>query len=193
VVHPSPTAVNTIKIPYRVGFDGLVALSGLASGGSGTTLVDSTFANVYPDDYFNGWFINTLDSTGKNGYAVVTDFTGTTCTFTVTDWLSNSDKSTAAAADPGDATSYFVTDGLKHPAGARFDKVIRSAIMVETSQEFGQLSFDAVGEYMQKDLPEAHAADARTKPRTSGKMRSGSPSIRSHGGQHRSRSDVTYD
>jgi hypothetical protein len=197
LVYPSPTSAKTVKFPYRVGFDGLRALSGLASSGSGTTLVDSSFANVYPDDYFNGWFITTHDGTGKNGYAVVTDFTGATCTFTVADWLSASDKTTAAATDPTTNTSYFVTDGIKHPAGLRFDKAVRSAIMVETAQEFGKLDFDAIGEYINKDLPEAHSADARTKPRTSGRMRSGSPRMFGHGRehhprQHRSWTDVTY-
>jgi hypothetical protein len=161
-------------------------VSGLASGGSATTLVDDTFANIYPDDYFNNWIITTHDGTGKNGYAVVTDFTGSTCTFTVADWLSASDKSTAAAADPAASTSYFVTDGLKHPAGQMFD----------TQREFGQLDFDAVGEYLNKDLPEAHRLDGRMRPRVIGVMQSGS--YRGYRGthqprQHRSWTNVVYN
>jgi hypothetical protein len=195
IVNPSPTAAKTVQFPYRIGFDKLKALAGTASDGSGTTLVDSSFANVYPDDYFNGWFISTQDGTGKNGYAVVTDFTGTTCTFTVADWLSDSDKSTAAAVDPASSTSYFVTDGLRHPVGQMFDIAIRSAIMVEAAEEFGPLEFDAMGKYMKMDLPEAHALDGRMRPRTVGRMKSGSP--RGYGGthqprQHRSWLDVTY-
>ena len=174
IVHPSPTATKTVQFPYRIGFNNLVALSGMASGGSGTTLVDSSFANVYPDDYFNGWFISTQDGTGKNSYAVVDDFAGVACTFTVVDWLSNSDKSTAAAADPAANTSYFVTDGLKHPIGQMFDTVLRSVIMAETAKEFGPLDFDANGEYMQSDLPRAHQLDGRMRPRTVGFMQSGS-------------------
>ena len=195
LVHPSPSAVKTVKFPYRVGFDQLKAVSGVASSGSVTTLVDSSFANIYPDDYFNGWFISTHDGTGENGYAVVTDFTGATCTFTVADWLSLSDKSTAAATDPTSNTSYFVTDGLTHPAGQMFDIAVRSAIMAETSEEFGPLQYDAMGKYLQKDLPDAHKLDGRMRPRTVGRMKSGSRGgIRgSHQpGQHRSWTDVTY-
>ena len=195
LVHPSPSAVKTVKFPYRVGFDQLKAVSGVASSGSVTTLVDSSFANIYPDDYFNGWFISTHDGTGENGYAVVTDFTGATCTFTVADWLSLSDKSTAAATDPTSNTSYFVTDGLTHPAGQMFDIAVRSAIMAETSEEFGPLQYDAMGKYLQKDLPDAHKLDGRMRPRTVGRMKSGSRGgIRgSHQpGQHRRWTDVTY-
>jgi hypothetical protein len=195
---PSPTAAKTVEFPYRVGFDGLKALSGTASGGSATTLVDSSFANVYPDDYFNGQFITTLDgTTGRNGYAVVTDFTGATCTFTVADWLSNSDKTTAAATDPDDGTSYFVTDDIRHPAGQMFDVAIKSAIMAEAAEEFGPLQYNAVGKYLEIDLPRAHALDARMRPRKTGVMQPGNPrgrvfNGRHHPRRHRSWTDVTY-
>ena len=197
ITFPSPTAAKTIKFPYRIGFDGLNALSGTASGGSGTTLVDSSFANVYPDDYFNGQFINTLDGTGKNGYAVVTGFAGATCTFTVADWLSGSDETTAAATDPTADTSYFITDRVKHPAGQMFDVAIRSAIMAETVDEFGPLDYNAVGKYRESDLPRAHALDARMRPRQTGFMKSGSSrgnyKGRSHPHGNRSWTDVTYN
>lgn len=196
ITYPSPTAAKTIEFPYRIGFDGLEALSGTASGGSAITLVDSSFANVYPDDYFNGQFITTQDGTGKNGYAVITDFTGATCTFTVADWLSASDESTAAAADPAASTSYFVTDRIKHPAGQMFDVAIKSAIMAETAEEFGPLQYDAVGKYLQVDLPRAYALDARMRPRKTGVMKSGSPRGGFRGRHHprgnRSWTDVTY-
>ena len=176
--------------------DRVVDLAGLASAGATTTLTDASFANVYPDDYFSGWFISTQDGTGKNGYAVVTDFDGVTCKFTVADWLSNSDKSTAAATDPAASTSYFVTDGLKQPAGQMFDIAIRSAIMAEAAEEFGPLEFDAMGKYMKMDLLEAHALDGRMRPRTVGCMKSGSKQF--YKGvhqplQHRSWTDVTYN
>lgn len=198
IVDPSPTAVKTVKFPYRIGFDKLVALSGISSSASATTLVDSDFANLYPDDYFNDWIIVTLDGTGKAGYAVVTDFTGLTCTFTVADWLSIHDESTSAIVDPatGGSTSYFVTDGLKHPVGQAFDTPLLAAIMVEASKEFGQLDFDAVGEYTGTALPEAHALDGRMRPRTVGRMKSGSPrqyTDAHHPRQHRSWTDVNYN
>ena len=196
-LYPSPTAAKTVEFPYRIGFDGLKALSGTASGGSDTTLVDSSFANVYPDDYFNGQFIETLDGTGKNGYAVVTDFAGDTCTFTVADWLSASDESTAAATDPTADTSYFVTDRIKHPAGQMFDVAIKSAIIAEAAEEFGPLQYNAVGKYLEVDLPRAHALDARMRPRKTGVMKSGSPGGGFRGRHHprgnRSWMTVTYN
>lgn len=199
IVHPSPIAAHTVQFPYRIGFDNIKALSGLASDGGASTLVDDSFANVYPDDYFNGQIITTHDGTGKNGYAVVTDFAGATCTFTVADWLSLSDKSTAAAANPTDGTSYFVTDGVTHPAGQMFDKPVLAAIMAEAADEFGINSFDynPVEKYLQYELPAAHAMDARMRPRKTGIMQSGNPNNRGYRGshhprQHRSWTDVTY-
>ena len=197
MVHPSPSAVKTVKFPYRIGFNELIAKSGLATAaGSSTTLVAGGLANVYPNNYFNGWFISTHDGTGKGGYAVVTGYAGTTGTFTVDDWLSLADKSTAAATDPTTNTSYFVTDGLTHPAGQMFDISIRSAIMAEASEEFGPLQYDAMGKYLQKDLPDAHKLDGRMRPRTVGRMKSGSRGGIRHGRhqprQHRSWTDVTY-
>lgn len=198
ITFPSPSAVKTVEFPYRIGFDGLKALSGTASGGSGTTLVDDSFANVYPDDYFKGQFIVTLDGTGKNGYAVITGSTGADGTFTVADWLSASDETTAAAKNPESGTSYFVTDRVKHPAGQMFDVAIKSAIMVEAAEEFGPLQYDATGKYLQIDLPRAHVMDARMRPRKTGVMKSGSPRGRFYRGahqprQHRSWTDVTYN
>lgn len=197
LVHPSPSAVKTVKFPYRVGFNELIAESGLATAaGSSTTLVAGGLANVYPTDYFKGWFISTHDGTGKNGYAVVTGYAGATGTFTVDDWLSLADKSTAAATDPTTNTSYFVTNGLTHPAGQMFDIAIRSAIMAETSEEFGPLQYDTMGKYMQKDLPDAHKLDGRMRPRTVGYMKSGSRYTtrgRHQPRQHRSWTDVTYN
>ena len=198
ITFPSPTAVKTVEFPYRIGFDGLKALSGTASGGSGTTLVDSSIANVYPDDYFKGQFITTQDGTGKNGYGVITGSTGADGTFTVADWLSASDETTAAATDPAASTSYFVTDRVRHPVGQMFDVAVRSAIMAEAAEEFGPLEYNAIGKYLEVDLPRAHALDARMRPRKTGFMKSGSARNRSfrgrhHPRQHRSWLDVTYN
>ncbi len=179
IVYPSPTAADTVVFPYRTGYAKMQALVGLASGGSGTTLVDSTFANRYPDDLFNGWFIYLLDGTGKFGYAPVTDFVGATCTFTVADWLAVGDKSTAAATDAADGTFYYATNGLEHTAGLAFDFAVKGAILAETQREFGALDHDYMGEYQGVTLPRAHALDARQQPRTRGRMLPGSVRRRS--------------
>ncbi len=171
---PSPTSAKTITFPYRTGYAKVQAISGLASGGSVTTLVDSSFANRYPDDLFNGQFIYTLDGTGSFGYAVVTDYTGTTGTFTVADWLAVGDKSTAAATDPASGTSYYVTNGIEHTAGLAFDFAVKGAILAEALVEFGITDHDYMGEYQAVVLPRAHNLDGRQQARTRGKMLPGS-------------------
>ena len=198
VVHPSPTAAKTVQFPYRTGFNKLQAVTGTAFNGSTTALVttDSHIWKIYPNDYFNGWTIEIISGTGRKSYAKVTDFVsndGTSAVFTVAKWLAADGTSTGAS--PALNSIYYLTDGLKHSAGQMFDMAIRSAIMVEVAEEFGQLSYDAVGKYMQMDLPEAHALDARMRPRTVGSMQSGSrQSFRGthQPGQHRSWSDVSY-
>ncbi len=197
IVNPSPTSAKTVEFPYRTGLNSLLGVVGLASGGGATTLVDSTYANKFPDDYFNGWFIRTLDGTGAFSYALVTDFTGATATFTVADWLSNFDRSTAAAVDPTTDTFYFVTDGLTHAAGLSFDFSVRSAILTEAEAEFGPTERDYTGEYVKMHLPEAHLKDSRQQPRRRGKMLAGSTRRRTRVTQprdsRRTWTDVTYN
>jgi len=195
IVHPSPTAAKTIQFPYRTGFNGLRALTGTAFNGSATALVTTNthIWNIYPDDYFNGWTIEITSGTGRKSYAVVTDFDstdGTAAVFTVAAWLAVDGTSTGVA--PALNSVFYITDGLRHPAGQMFDMAVRSAIMAEVAEEFGQLSYDAMGKYIQMDLPEAHALDARMRPRTVGRMQSGSRRLLQPR-RHRSRTDVTYD
>jgi len=198
LVHPSPSAVKTVKFPYRVGFAEPRAVSGMAFNGSTTALVttDSHIWKIYPDDYFNGWTIEVISGAGQKSYAVITDFDSddtTSAVFTVAAWLAADGTSTGPP--PALNSAFYVTDGLKHPAGQMFDIAVRSAIMAETSEEFGPLQYDAMGKYLQKDLPDAHKLDGRMRPRTVGRMKSGSRGgIRgSHQpGQHRSWTDVTY-
>lgn len=196
VLDPSPTSAETLEFRYRAGLNKLNAIVGIASDGSTTTIVDDTFANKYPDDYFNGWYVTTLDGTGKYSYAEVTDFTGSTCTFTVADWLSDFDKSTSAAVDPASGTFYFVTDGLKHAAGLAFDHVVRAAILAEAQIEFGEMNSDYLGEYLEIVLPGARMLDARQTPRRRGHMRPGTRRGRTYSAQprdpYRTWTDVTY-
>jgi hypothetical protein len=76
------------------------AVSGTASGGTSTTLVDSTYADTYDDDYFNDCIIEVIAGTGRGESALVTDFTGLTCTFTFSGGLSG--------GSTPDSTSEFV-------------------------------------------------------------------------------------
>jgi len=58
--------------------------SGTASSGTAATLVDSTYADTYDDDFFNGYTLYIYGGTGKGESAVITDFTGLTCSFAFT-------------------------------------------------------------------------------------------------------------
>ena len=58
--------------------------TGTATGGSGTTLVDSGIADSYADDFFNTYSIYIESGTGVGESATVTDYTGSSGTFTFT-------------------------------------------------------------------------------------------------------------
>ena len=76
-----------------------VVTKGTASSGSATTLVDSTYADDYADDYFNDCIIEVITGTGRGEHALVTSFTGLTCTFTF---------SALSGGSTPDSTSKFV-------------------------------------------------------------------------------------
>lgn len=84
----------------RIHYQNLIpVVSGAASSGSSTTLVDSTYADDYADDYFNGCIIEITGGTGQGEHALITDFTGLTCTFTF---------SSLSGGSTPDSTSEFV-------------------------------------------------------------------------------------
>ena len=167
---PQPVATDTFEFMYTLSFDKLQFVGGLASSGSVTTLVDSSFANLYPDDYFNGWTCYAISGTGKNAQALVTDFTGVTFTVTVADWLSIN-GSTAAAVDPSSDTAYYLEPpGNLHPAGLKFDEVIKAACLAVAEEEIEDIMDGFVEKYVKKALVKAHQADVRTAPRTLGSM-----------------------
>lgn len=173
ILDPSPNAADTLEFPYTLFFDELLCEAGDASSASTTTLVDSTFANLYPDDYFNGWVIRIISGTGKNSYATVTDYTGSTATFTVADWLDISGG--AGGTDPAASSVYYVEPANNlHPAGFRFDWAILTACLSEAEmQSEEQASQRWLQEYMQKSLPKAFEIDNRSAPRRLGNLNYG--------------------
>ena len=189
IVDPSPTQADVLVFPYRVGFDSLQMISDIASGGSDTTLVDSGLANLYPDDYFNGWYAYIISGTGKTSYAKVTDYTSSSGTFTVADWLFA--NGTAGGVNPAANSVYYVEPvANKHPAGMQFDSIVMSAILAQAETEFEglQLDYSPMQKYLEKDLPAAHRIDARSAPRRLGKMLPGSGRIYT---EEHIRNDVT--
>jgi hypothetical protein len=169
ILNVKPSAADTIVFPYLKRFDGLEVVAGESSSGSATTLVDSTFANRYPDDYFNAWTIKIVSGTGIWSKAVVTDFTSSTCTFTVADWLFLDD--TAGGQNAGSDSVYFVEDiDNKHPAGLRFDNAILSAVLAQTEIDFKDVSDGLVDKFYGADLPAAWKTDEQAAPRSLGYM-----------------------
>jgi hypothetical protein len=93
--------------PYDMGeSQKAAAFDSIATGGSTTTLVDSKLAGKYADDYFNGLLIRTLAGTGSNQNLVITDYDGTTGTFTF-----------SSATAPDSTTTYRVCKGVVDSAG----------------------------------------------------------------------------
>ena len=58
------------------------AYTGTADAGEATTLTDTDIATTYDDDYFNTYTLWITAGTGKDEYAVVTDYDGTLGKFT---------------------------------------------------------------------------------------------------------------
>ena len=173
---PQPSTSDTIEFPYILHFDELKLEAGTASSvGSGegyTSLLDSTLDGLYPDDYFNGWVIKIISGTGKNSYALVDDYTGSTATFKVVDWLFITGK--IAGTDPA-ANSVYVVQPVNnlHPAGPLFDTTILSACKAKAEQEWDDMAGNYMTEYFQKDLPAAKIADVRSAPKKIGSMNKG--------------------
>ena len=66
----------------------LSTASGTADDASATTLVDAILSATYDsDDDLNGYYCYILTGTGAGSYAVITDYTASTGTITVADWL----------------------------------------------------------------------------------------------------------
>jgi len=56
--------------------------TGTASSGTAITLVDDSIEDTYDDDHFNGYVLTITAGTGLDEYATVTDYTGSSGTFT---------------------------------------------------------------------------------------------------------------
>jgi len=172
ILDPSPIATDTLQFPYEVGFDQLKMEGGIGNAGAATTLTDADHAALFADDYFNGWTITLIDGTGKYSYATVTDYATATGIFTVADWLSR--DGSAGGTDPSGAVAYYVEPAYnKHPAGLLFDDAILSACKAQVEMQYEDVQAGYVQKFYNKDLPDAIAADRRTRAGKLGKMTCG--------------------
>ncbi len=187
LIDKKPSAAEVLEFPYTLFFDNLRMVAGLASGGSATTLVDSSFAAYYPDDYFNDtWKCFVISGTGINARAIITDFTGSTFTVTVANWL-GIDDSADAGADPDGTSAYYMEPLANlHPAGFMYDQAIKAACLAQAEIEIEDVTAGFMDKYIKHDLPNAKKIDQRSAPRTLGM----SNLMRVHG-RRGSRSDVT--
>ena len=188
---PNPVANDTVLFPYSVYFDQVLFETGEATGGSGTTLVDSDLANLYPDDYYNGWVLKIIDGIGKNSNAIVTDYEGSTGTFTVADWLHL--NSVAGGTDPAANSAYVLQPASNlHPAGVQFDNGIKAACLAEAEEQVDELAGRGfINKFRSLDLLDAYKIDIRSAPRSLGSMNKTGRGRRVR--PVRARNDVTFN
>ena len=160
IVYPDPIQVDILEWPYILVFDKIDLEAGVATSASSTAVADTTRDEA--DDYFNGWRVDIIDGTGRGSYATVTDYTGSTGSFTVADWL-KADGS-AGGTDPA-ADSVYVVEPLNNliPSPMKFDEVIKASCLSEGEQFFSKFGGGHIERYIQKALPKAYEADARSR------------------------------
>lgn len=177
LVDPAPSAEDVVEFMYKVIFDKLDGETGIATGGSTTTLVDSVQADRFADDHFEGWILTILAGTGAGETITLTGSTGASGTFTF-----------ATGPTTPDTTSVYVVEPASnlHPAGIEFDDAIMAACMARMEMELEDAEGDSwLQDYHKRALPDAHRIDARLAPR---KL------VRNKGMKYeRTWDDVTYD
>jgi hypothetical protein len=170
ILDPKPSTTDTLEFPYSLYFDKLDLEAGVGDSGGNTTLVDA--ARAEGDDYFNGWICRIIYGTGKGSYATVTDYTGSSGTFTVADWLTSAGA--AGGTNPGTGSVYSVEPANnRHPAGFRFDAAILAACKYKVEEEDEDVDKGFTQKYTQKALPMAYTIDGRSHPRKLGSMNRG--------------------
>lgn len=88
---------NFMTVPFTLQF--VTQYSGSATGGSVTTMVDSGIAGKYADDTFNGFGLRVTHANGHIDVYTVTDYTGSSGTFTF-----------ASGTAPASGDSYELAD-----------------------------------------------------------------------------------
>ena len=188
----NPVAADTLEFPYTLSFDELRLEGGVATNGAATAISDSSLANLYPDDLFNGWRISVISGTGKRNTALVTSFVGADGEWFVDDWLYP--NGTAAAANPASGSAYYlVPPGNLHPAGMRFDEAVKAACLAQAEMDIEDVAAGFVAKYNQKDLPKAHQTDARSAPRKLGSMNLDERYVRGRYVRERTWLNVTHE
>lgn len=177
IIDPAPSEIDVVEFMYEVMFDKLDGETGIATGGSTTTLVDSTQADRFANDYFKDWVLTILAGTGAGETITITGSTGSSGTFTFA----------TGPTTPTTSSVYMVEPASNlHPAGVKFDDAILAACRAMAQMELEDAEGDNwLQDYHRRALPDAHRIDARISPR---KL------VRSRDiGRERIWNDVTYN
>lgn len=162
ILDPQPVAADTIEFPYTACFDKLQIESGIATGGTATTLIDTT-NRFEANDYFNGWTLTILDGTGEGQTATITDYDRTTQTLTF---------SALSGGSTPDTTSAYVLQPVAnvHPAGIMFDQAILDACKCQIEMQVKDVLNGAIEYFHKVSLPAAHRIDKGAAPRSVGNL-----------------------
>lgn len=160
IVDPQPVAADTVVFPYTSSFNKMDVETGIATGGSATTLVDST--RLEADDYFKTWILRIVEGAGKGRTITITGYTASTGTFTF---------ATSGAVVPTATSIYYVEPAANlHPAGFMYDDVVLAACLAEAEKQIEEVSAGLVELFYKVHLPQAHLIDGLNRPRSLGNM-----------------------
>ena len=153
---PSPSVNDTLKVPYISHFNAMDCETGTADSGGATTLVDGD--RLEADDYFNDWILTVIAGVGLGQTATITDYTGSSGTFTFT--------ALSGGSTPTSTTVYYVEPAANlHPAGFRFDNHVLAACYAEAEKQIEEINEGAVELFYKVNLGQAHQIDSLSRPR----------------------------
>jgi len=114
-----------------------VTYTGTATGGSSTTLVDSGLAATYDDDFFNGYDIYITAGTGVGESATVTDYTGSSGTFTFAALSGGSTPDTTSKYSIAKSTDAIDGDGSRYMLPEDFGGTVNGKITYAAGSNHG--------------------------------------------------------
>ena len=156
LLYPTPAQDDILEFPYAVVFNKLDIESGLVTSVNAGiyTLYDNTRSET--DNYFNGYKLSIIDGPGKGESAIISDYASSTGSFIFT-------AGTWFTIAPTTSSVYIVEPvNNLHPAGIKFDHVVKSACLAQMELDFSNTAMGRIEAYIQKDLQKAYQADARS-------------------------------
>lgn len=155
IVDPAPVAADTLQFPYTSHFNIMDCETGVATGGSPTTLLDT--GRLEATHYFKDWILTIIAGTGLGQTATITAYTvGGTFGFTAL----------SGGSTPDTTSVYYVEPAANlHPAGFKFDNTVLQACLAEAEKQIEEINEGAVELFYKVHLPFAHNVDGLSRPR----------------------------